>query len=38
MKQTPYCQLIIELIGDGPDIAQVVADLRQEGLDVEELR
>ncbi|WP_314002646.1 methionine ABC transporter ATP-binding protein [uncultured Paenibacillus sp.] len=38
MKQTPYGQLIIELIGDGPDIAQVVADLRQEGLDVEELR
>lgn len=38
MKQTPYGQLIVELIGDGSDIARVVANLRQEGLDVEELR
>lgn len=38
MKQTPYGQLIVELIGDDPDIARVIADLRQEGLDVEELR
>ncbi|GGF90567.1 methionine import ATP-binding protein MetN [Paenibacillus abyssi] len=38
MKQTPYGQLIVELIGDGPEIERVIGDLRKEGLDVEELR
>ncbi|MNZ83888.1 Methionine import ATP-binding protein MetN [compost metagenome] len=37
MKQTPYGQLIVELIGSDEEIDGVVAVLRQEGLEVETL-
>lgn len=35
MKQTPYGQLIVELIGDDADIEQVIAVLRKDGLEVD---
>jgi len=38
MKQTPYGQLIVELIGSELEVEQVIAVLRTEGLDVEGLR
>ncbi|WP_102709534.1 methionine ABC transporter ATP-binding protein [Paenibacillus castaneae] len=34
MKQTPYGQLIVELIGDDMEIERVISVLRQEGLEV----
>lgn len=34
MKQTPYGQLIVELIGDDREIERVISVLRQEGLEV----
>jgi D-methionine transport system ATP-binding protein len=37
MKHTPYGQLIVELIGSGPEVDRIIAVLRSEGLDVEEL-
>ncbi|MFC5651675.1 methionine ABC transporter ATP-binding protein [Paenibacillus solisilvae] len=37
MKGTPYGQLVIELIGNEPEIKKVIAALRSEGLDVGEL-
>lgn len=35
MKQTPYGQLIVELIGSDAEIERVIAVLRKEGLEVE---
>ncbi|CAM4417236.1 methionine ABC transporter ATP-binding protein [Paenibacillus alkaliterrae] len=35
MKQTPYGQLIVELIGGDEEIERVIAELRKEGLEVE---
>ncbi|CAM4420763.1 D-methionine transport system ATP-binding protein [Paenibacillus endophyticus] len=35
MKQTPYGQLIVELIGDDADIERVIAVLRKDGLEVD---
>jgi D-methionine transport system ATP-binding protein len=35
MKQTPYGQLIVELIGNNEEIERVIAVLRKEGLEVE---
>ncbi|WP_424767098.1 methionine ABC transporter ATP-binding protein [Paenibacillus sp. sgz302251] len=35
MKETPYGQLIVELIGSDNEIERVIADLRKEGLEVE---
>lgn len=37
MKGTPYGQLVIELIGNDPEVEKVIAALRSEGLDVGEL-
>lgn len=37
MKQTPYGQLIVELIGNDAEIEGVIAVLRKEGLEVESL-
>lgn len=37
MKQTPYGQLIVELIGDDAEIEGVIVVLRKEGLEVESL-
>lgn len=38
MKTTPYGQLVVELIGSDSEIEAIAAQLRIEGLDVEELR
>jgi D-methionine transport system ATP-binding protein len=35
MKQTPYGQLIVELIGSDAEIERVIAVLRKDGLEVE---
>ncbi|WP_053372716.1 methionine ABC transporter ATP-binding protein [Paenibacillus sp. FJAT-27812] len=35
MKQTPYGQLIVELIGSNEEIEHVIAVLRKDGLEVE---
>lgn len=35
MKQTPYGQLIVELIGSDAEVESVIAVLRDEGLEVE---
>lgn len=37
MKQTPYGQLIVELLGEDREIDNVVAALRKEGLEVDTL-
>lgn len=37
MKQTPYGELIVEFIGGGSEIDGILAQLRQDGLNVEEL-
>ncbi|QHW34938.1 ATP-binding cassette domain-containing protein [Paenibacillus rhizovicinus] len=37
MKNTPYGQLVIEFIGDSQEIKQVLAALRDKGLEVGEL-
>ncbi|MFC4099938.1 methionine ABC transporter ATP-binding protein [Paenibacillus xanthanilyticus] len=37
MKQTPYGELIVEFIGESAEIDGILAQLRQDGLNVEEL-
>ncbi|TYP73895.1 D-methionine transport system ATP-binding protein [Paenibacillus methanolicus] len=37
MKQTPYGELIVEFIGGSAEIDGILAQLRQDGLNVEEL-
>lgn len=37
MKQTPYGQLIVELLGSDAEIDSVIAVLRREGLEVDEV-
>lgn len=37
MKQTPYGQLIVELIGSDSEVESVIAVLRKEGLEVESI-
>jgi D-methionine transport system ATP-binding protein len=37
MKETPFGQLVVEMIGDDAEVDRVVAFLRSEGLNVEEM-